>query len=133
MLSSLTTKIALRKVGIKSDTFSFPAWTGPGLPESPQNGPRPPPSGRKSTNAGLDETERSGAAWPAWMRVSNLPISVQPWLSPPPPPVPVAVCPHKGDMAPVDRDGKVAVAAGRPVIVVFLRCVGCACELASLP
>ncbi|KAF2966899.1 hypothetical protein GQX73_g6661 [Xylaria multiplex] len=49
------------------------------------------------------------------------------WLSPVPPPVPVAAeCPKPGDLAPLDRDRRLKFGGGRPVIVLFLRCVGCA-------
>ncbi|ORY60703.1 uncharacterized protein BCR38DRAFT_442245 [Pseudomassariella vexata] len=109
MFSSLTTKLALRKAGIKSDTFDFSSEA------------KPP----KGTKAGLDEQE-SSVGWPAWISTKKLPLTAQAWLSPPPPPIPIAECPKVGDLAPLDRDRQLSFGNGKPVIVVFLRCVGCA-------
>ncbi|KAB5559983.1 hypothetical protein GE09DRAFT_1220650 [Coniochaeta sp. 2T2.1] len=130
MFSSLGTKLALRKLGLNSDSlnFSLPASSEPTDPK---------PSSRKLTkNAppgtvpGLDDQEDASDStnkWPAWMTVKSLPLTVQPWLSPPPPPIPVAAeCPKPGDLAPLDRDRKLTFGGGRKVLVVFLRCVGCA-------
>ncbi|KAG7122323.1 hypothetical protein HYQ44_003221 [Verticillium longisporum] len=73
-----------------------------------------------------DEGNTNGG-WPAWMSMKSIPVTVQPWFTPPPPPVPVAVvCPKVGDVAPLDRDRKLIFGGGRPVLLVFLRCVGCA-------
>ncbi|KAK7985169.1 hypothetical protein PG988_002791 [Apiospora saccharicola] len=66
MFSSLTTKLAMRKVGIKSDTFDF---SGP----APKKGAPEP-----------DENANGG--WPQWMTVKKLPLTAQAWLSPLPPP-----------------------------------------------
>ncbi|OAA60384.1 Thioredoxin-like fold protein [Niveomyces insectorum RCEF 264] len=156
MFSSLTTKLAMRKIGISNDTFNFTlpdlgfggtgnAAAGPTtLPGSPdahkknksktRSVPGPP-----GTVPGLEDEEEDddntaghrrnsdGKAWPAWMTVRALPLTVQPWLTPPPAPIPVAAaCPRKGDAAPEDRDRKLTVGGGKPVLVVFLRCVGCA-------
>lgn len=115
MFSSLTTKLALRKVGIKSDTFDFAA--------------APPPS-KNDKAAAADADEAAAAAWPpAWMSMKSLPLTAQAWLSPVPPPVPVAAeCPKIGDLAPLDRDRQLVFGGGKRIVVLFLRCVGCACE-----
>ncbi|KAF9879468.1 hypothetical protein CkaCkLH20_03011 [Colletotrichum karsti] len=114
MLSSLTTKIALKKVGLNSKSFDF---SGGGSDTKSKSG----------TNPGLDDVaENSNGGWPGWMSMKSLPITVAPWFSPPPPPVPVAEPPKIGDLAPLDRDRKLEFGRGKPVLVVFLRCVGCA-------
>ena len=125
MFSSLTTKIALKKIGLSADSLSFPEQ---------EEKPKPKPK-KLSKNApsgsvpGLDEEEDPDSSkWPAWMSVRSLPLTVQPWLSPPPPPIPVAECPKPGDPAPLDRDRKLTFGGGKAVLVVFLRCVGCACK-----
>ncbi|KAI2634969.1 hypothetical protein GGS26DRAFT_532476 [Hypomontagnella submonticulosa] len=109
MFASLTTKLAMRKVGLSSDALDFTS-------SKPNNGSVP----------GLDELEESNSGWPAWMSTKKLPLTAQAWLSPAPPPVPVAECPKPGDLAPLDRDRQLTFGGGRPVIVLFLRCVGCA-------
>jgi hypothetical protein len=109
MLSSFTTKLALRKVGIKSDTFDFSSKS------------------TKGSQPGLDE-EESSSGWPAWMSPKKLPLTAQAWLAPVPPPVPVAECPKIGDLAPLDRDRQLNFGGGKRVVVLFLRCVGCACK-----
>ena len=108
MFSNLATKLALKKVGISSDTFTSK---------------RP----SKRTPAADDDDW----SWPEWMSVKGLPISVQPWLTPPPPPIPVGKLPQVGELAPLDRDRRIVCGRGGPVLVVFLRCVGCACK--SIP
>ncbi|KAI1460161.1 hypothetical protein F4805DRAFT_17532 [Annulohypoxylon moriforme] len=112
MFSSLTTKLAMRKVGLSSDALDFSS------PKSskPSDGSLP----------GLDDLEESNSGWPAWMSTKKLPLTAQAWLSPVPPPVPVAECPKPGDLAPLDRDRQLTFGGGKPVIVLFLRCVGCA-------
>ncbi|KAJ8127723.1 hypothetical protein O1611_g5913 [Lasiodiplodia mahajangana] len=61
------------------------------------------------------------------MSTKKLPLTAQAWLSPVPPPVPVATeCPKQGDVAPLDRDRQLQFGGGRPAIVLFMRCVGCA-------
>ncbi|KAL7620910.1 hypothetical protein AAE478_008220 [Parahypoxylon ruwenzoriense] len=117
MFASLTTKLAMKKVGLPSDAFDFSSSK----------------SGSKSTTngsvPGLDDLEESNnsSGWPAWMNTRKLPLTAQAWLSPVPPPVPVAAeCPKPGDLAPLDRDRQLNFGGGRPVIVLFLRCVGCA-------
>ncbi|KAI0172566.1 hypothetical protein GGR52DRAFT_413262 [Hypoxylon sp. FL1284] len=114
MFANLTTKLAMRKAGISSDTFDF--------------------SSKKSNNSkpadgsvpGLDDLEEPSSGWPAWMNTKKLPLTAQAWLSPVPPPVPVAERPKPGDVAPLDRDRQLTFGGGKPVIVLFLRCVGCA-------
>ncbi len=150
MLSGLSTKLAMRKMGISNDTFNFtlpdigglvggssssvadddnarskktrstplPPGAVPGLDEADEGG------GRRNRDSGSGDGKKP---WPAWMSVKALPLTVQPWLTPPPAPIPVAAaCPKKGDAAPLDRDRKLTVGGGKPVVVVFLRCVGCA-------
>ncbi|KAI1506037.1 hypothetical protein F5X99DRAFT_178036 [Biscogniauxia marginata] len=111
MFSTLTTKLAMKKVGLSSDALDF--------------------SSKDGSVPGLDELENNGSSsssWPpAWMSVKKLPLTAQAWLSPAPPPVPVAPeCPKPGDLAPLDRDRRLEFGGGRPVVVLFLRCVGCA-------
>ncbi|CAK7215209.1 hypothetical protein SBRCBS47491_002405 [Sporothrix bragantina] len=136
MFSSLTTKLAMKKMGLSSDTFnlSMPDMGGGGAQDDRGSNKlkkaRPSPDG---SVPGLDDDDRNGTSgngksWPAWMSVKALPLTVQPWLTPPPAPIPVATAPpKKGDTAPLDRDRKLTVGGGgKPVVVVFLRCVGCA-------
>ena len=129
MFSSLTTKIALKKIGMSSDTFNFSS------PDQPE--PKKLKKTRKDLPPGvvpgLDDEEEDSKGWPKWMTMKSLPLTVQPWLAPPPPPVAVAAeCPKIGDLAPLDRDRKLTFGGGRKVIVVFLRCVGCACKSKTL-
>ncbi|KAI0376205.1 hypothetical protein F5Y04DRAFT_214934 [Hypomontagnella monticulosa] len=111
MFTSLTTKLAMRKVGLSSDALDFSSKSS-----KSNDGSMP----------GLDELEESNSGWPTWMNTKKLPLTAQAWLSPAPPPVPVAECPKPGDLAPLDRDRRLTFGGGRPVIVLFLRCVGCA-------
>ncbi|KAI1760310.1 hypothetical protein GGR53DRAFT_93213 [Hypoxylon sp. FL1150] len=113
MFASLTTKLAMRKAGLSSDTFDFSSSKSS---SKPYDGSVP----------GLDELEGSSSGWPAWMSTKKLPLTAQAWLSPAPPPVPVAECPKPGDLAPLDRDRQLSFGGGKPVVVLFLRCVGCA-------
>lgn len=124
MFSSLGTKLALKKLGVPKDAMNVGSPFG-----SANDEPKRLKKNQKSlTSAELDELE--GNNWPKWMSVKSLPLTVQPWLSPPPPPVPVAAqCPDVGALAPIDRDRKLVLGNnGRKVLVVFLRCVGCACK-----
>ncbi|KAH6980920.1 hypothetical protein BKA56DRAFT_586166 [Ilyonectria sp. MPI-CAGE-AT-0026] len=114
MFSSLTTKLALKKAGLSSDMLDF---SGPARP--------PPNKLRKKPPSQLDNDD-DNAGWSGWMSVKSLPLSVQPWLNPPPPPVHVARVPGIGDKAPQDIEKKLVVGGGRRVLLVFLRCVGCA-------
>ncbi|KAF3014294.1 hypothetical protein E8E14_012059 [Neopestalotiopsis sp. 37M] len=118
MLSSLTTKLALRKVGIKSDTFDFasPAANKGGSSNS-----------KSAFDDDDDDSNTTTGGWPAWASTRKLPLTAQAWLSPVPPPVPVAAeCPKVGDLAPLDRDRQLSMGGGRRVVVLFMRCVGCA-------
>lgn len=131
MFSSLGTKLAMKKLGIPSDLTKASPFGGEAAPKDKKKGV----AGNKSY-MDLDEEDKANAsAWPKWMSVKNLPLTVQPWLSPVPPPVPVAAeCPKVGEPAPVDTDRKLMLnQGGKKVIVVFLRCVGCACKFPSLP
>ncbi|KAK3336383.1 hypothetical protein B0T19DRAFT_37197 [Cercophora scortea] len=122
MFSGFATKIALKKLGI------------PSIPSDPFNLSSTEPEPRKpnkltKTNPGasLDSNpDDKSANWPAWMSIKSLPLSVQPWLTPVPPPIPVAEPPKIGDLAPMDRDRELVLGRGKMVLVVFLRCVGCA-------
>ncbi|KAI4596063.1 hypothetical protein KJ359_006355 [Pestalotiopsis sp. 9143b] len=114
MFSSLTTKLALRKVGLKSSDLDFSS---------------PAPKDNNKAKSGFDDDEENSAngGWPAWMSTRKLPLTAQAWLSPVPPPVPVAAeCPKVGDLAPLDRDRQLALGGGKKVVVLFMRCVGCA-------
>ncbi|KAI0522241.1 hypothetical protein F5B22DRAFT_466456 [Xylaria bambusicola] len=114
MLSSFTAKLAMKKVGLSSDALDFSS--------TPSN-----PSKSDSNAKYDDEDDSSNSNWPAWMSTKKLPLTAQAWLSPTPPPVPIATeCPKPGDLAPLDRDRQLEFGGGRPVIVLFLRCVGCA-------
>ena len=121
MLGSIGTKIALKKLGLPKDPFDFSGFTSdPGREPNKLRKPRPgdPPSD------GYDDE----SSWTSWMSLKSLPLTVHPWLSPPPPPVDVARVPRIGDQAPRDIDGRLVFVRGRRTMVVFLRCVGCACE-----
>ena len=110
MFSNLATKLALKKAGISPEAFIFSSKT----PKAPKTSDDRPSSDDDSP-------------WPAWMSVKALPVTVQPWLAPPPPPIPVGQLPKVGEFAPRDGGGKIVCGRG-PVLVVFLRCVGCACK-----
>lgn len=124
MFSSLGTKLAMKKLGLPSDLTKASPFGGETTTSKKKGG--------ASNNQGVDDLDDGGnnaMAWPKWMSVKNLPLTVQPWFSPVPPPVPVAAeCPKAGEPAPVDQDKKLVLGDGRKVIVVFLRCVGCACK-----
>ncbi|KAH7161214.1 hypothetical protein EDB81DRAFT_755788 [Dactylonectria macrodidyma] len=116
MFSSLTTKLALKKAGLPSDILDFSS--GPA---------REPNKLRKKPPSNLDDQDGdNGTSWSGWMSVKSLPLSVQPWLSPTPPPVDVSRVPGIGDKAPLDPQKRIVFAGGRRVLLVFLRCVGCA-------
>ncbi|KAH7265992.1 hypothetical protein FSOLCH5_013090 [Fusarium solani] len=107
MLSSLTTKLALKKAGIPSDILDF------------QQQPE------KSSKSNQDD-QQPPQSWGSWMSIRSLPLTVQPWLSPPPPSVAVGRVPGIGDKAPVDRERRIVLGGRRRTLLVFLRCVGCA-------
>ncbi|GKU06145.1 tsa antioxidant enzyme protein [Fusarium langsethiae] len=110
MLSSFTTKLALKKAGIPSDILSFPTEK-----REPNKLRKNPPSPSEND---------ADSSWSSWMSVRSLPLTVQPWLTPPPAAVSVGRVPGIGDKAPVDRTQKLRL--GKRTLVVFLRCVGCA-------
>ncbi|RSM20680.1 hypothetical protein CDV31_000367 [Fusarium ambrosium] len=66
MLSSFTTKLALKKAGIPKDILDFQQ-------QQPE---------KKSKSNQDDEPPQS---WGSWMSIRSLPLTVQPWLNPPPP------------------------------------------------
>ncbi|TLD07553.1 hypothetical protein PgNI_10233 [Pyricularia grisea] len=120
MFNGLATKLAMKKMGIPKNALDMSALTGGSSSTEPNKLKKNPP--------GQEDADAANAnGWPKWMTVKNLPLTAQAWLSPPPPPVPVAAeCPKVGDLAPLDRDRKIEFGGGRRVLVVFLRCVGCA-------
>lgn len=128
MFNSVATKYALKKAGISSKTFDF------SLPSSdPTPPPRQPNKLRKNPPPGWqpgqdDNDDAANGGWASWMSVKSLPLTAQAWLSPPPPPVAVGRVPGIGDKAPKDQQGKLRLGGGKRILVVFLRCVGCACE-----
>lgn len=129
MLSSLTTKIALKKVGLPSDTFDLSSWT---LPSSPSTDPRREPNKLRKRPPpprpeGYEDNDGENS-WGSWVSGISIPLTVHPWLTPPPPPIRVAGVPTVGDAAPVDREGRLKLGGGQRTLVVFLRCVGCACR-----
>ncbi|KAI8958138.1 hypothetical protein F5Y11DRAFT_351833 [Daldinia sp. FL1419] len=93
MFTSLTTKLAMKKVGLSSDALDFSSSK-----TSRSNDGSVP---------GLDDLEESNSGWPAWM-------------------IPIVEYPKPGDLAPIDRDRQLSFGGGKPTIVLFLRCVGCA-------
>ncbi|KAF4459183.1 tsa antioxidant enzyme [Fusarium albosuccineum] len=115
MLSSLTTKLALKKAGIPSDILDLPNQLTAQPQRTPNKLRKNPPS----------QTEDESQGWGSWMSIRSLPLTVQPWLNPPPPAVAVARVPGIGDKAP-DKDPRLALGQGKRVLLVFLRCVGCA-------
>ncbi|GAB1311554.1 hypothetical protein MFIFM68171_01764 [Madurella fahalii] len=145
MFSNLAAKAALKKVGLPSDAFNFASpWdsssnssSGNGNGNGNGNGkakplrkltkqPTPPDNNPNNTN---------NKSWqPEWMSIKSLPLTVQPWLTPRPPPIPVADPPRAGDLAPLDRDRQLSafLGSGNKALVVFLRCVGCAFAQRSL-
>ncbi|KAK0733808.1 hypothetical protein B0T26DRAFT_632328 [Lasiosphaeria miniovina] len=116
MFSKLATKVAMKKAGISSDSFNF-SW--PDLN-----------AGAKSVFGDVRNSVSGGdndkSAWPSWMSARALPLTAQAWLTPPPPPIPVADPPKVGELTPLDRDRQLTFGGGNKVLVVFLRCVGCA-------
>lgn len=125
MFSSLGTKLALKKLGVPKDAISFATSSSP----APSNNKR---GAAAANTSAFDDDDAPANAWPKWMSVKSLPLTAQAWLSPPPPPVPVAAsCPAVGGRAPVDMSGKLVLGAGKRVMVVFLRCVGCACKFSN--
>ncbi|KAL7947529.1 hypothetical protein V8C42DRAFT_343470 [Trichoderma barbatum] len=112
MLSGLTTKLALKKVGLSSDALDLSALTAPS---------------RTSTGTSTSKSTGTGdGAWGTWMSTTSLPLRVHPWLSPPPPPVKLAPVPRIGQVAPLDRQRRLQLGGKTKCLVVFLRCVGCA-------
>ncbi|EFY94738.1 hypothetical protein MAA_09766 [Metarhizium robertsii ARSEF 23] len=79
MFSSLATKIALKKAGIPSNALDF-------------SSPREPNKLRKDQPA--DDQDSNN--WSSWLSYKSLPLTVHPWLSPPPPPIQVQGWKEKG-------------------------------------
>lgn len=115
MLSSLSTKLALKKVGLSSKDLDLSAFAAPSQTNT-----------GKRTVTGDDA--QGGGAWGTWMSNTSLPLKVTPWLSPPPPPVKLAPVPRIGQVAPLDRQRRLQLGGRTKYLVVFLRCVGCACK-----
>lgn len=137
MLSSLATKAALSKVGLSADAFDLSKLTNPLAPSEPHREPnklrkRPPPNRTTDVRYRDDHGNDDDDSWSSWfsgINVKSLPLTVHPWLAPAPPSVAVAAAaPTVGDKAPLDRDGKLRL-GGQRTLVVFLRCVGCACTI----
>ncbi|PWI68254.1 hypothetical protein PCL_02023 [Purpureocillium lilacinum] len=115
MLSSLSTKLALKKLGLPSNTLDFSS-----------SSPAASSSSRDRRRDDAHDDDKSQGWGSSWLSVRSLPLTTQSWLSPPPAAVPVGRVPRIGDLAPRDPDGKLQLGGGRRVLVVFLRCVGCA-------
>ncbi|KAL5093951.1 hypothetical protein Trisim1_009425 [Trichoderma cf. simile WF8] len=113
MLSSLSTKLALKKVGLSSKDLDLSAFAAPSQTST-----------GKRTGTGDDA--QGGGTWGTWMSNTSLPLKVTPWLSPPPPPVKLAPVPRIGQVAPLDRQRRLQLGGRTKCLVVFLRCVGCA-------
>ncbi|UKZ81445.1 hypothetical protein TrVFT333_009217 [Trichoderma virens FT-333] len=111
MLSGLTTKLALKKVGLSSDALDLSALTAPS---------------RTSTGKSTGTGDTQSGAWGTWMSTTSLPLRVHPWLAPPPPPVKLAPVPRIGQVAPLDRQRRLQLGGKTKCLVVFMRCVGCA-------
>ncbi|KAE8454519.1 hypothetical protein EG329_000142 [Mollisiaceae sp. DMI_Dod_QoI] len=111
MFTKLTTKIALRKAGIPSNTFSFPDTSSP---SSSKDGSTSPFAGAAN----------------AWQNL-QVPKALKSWTTPPPPAIEVAPAPVWGTRAPrcegENGRGKLELPPldGRPSVVVFLRHTGC--------
>jgi hypothetical protein len=131
MLSSFGTKIALKKVGLSTSTFDLSTWSAPPT-SSGASSRREPNKLRKRQPTPEEEAENGWASWMGSWNVQSLPLTISPWFAPPPPPVHVARVPNIGDKAPVDCDGRLKL-GGKKTLVVFLRCVGCACESFPCP
>ncbi|KIL88038.1 hypothetical protein FAVG1_08921 [Fusarium avenaceum] len=113
MLSSFTTKLALKKAGIPSDILDF------------SEKKREPNKLRKNPPQPSDEND-ADSGWGSWMSIRSLPLTVQPWLTPPPAAAAIGRLPGIGDKAPLDKSQKLRLGGGKRVLLVFLRCVGCA-------
>jgi len=114
MFSKLTTKIALRKVGLSSDVFSLPN-SAPSFNNNP-NG--------KDVNL-KDANSASPSAFSNPFATLTVPKSWQSWQTPPPPQVEIADSPVWGTRAPSSAKLRLPAADGRPTVVVFLRHCGC--------
>lgn len=123
MFSSLGTKVALAKVGLPSNSLDFSSWT---VSDPQANKLRKRQPAPRDPDEHDDEGENGWASWMSQWNVKSLPLTIHPWLQPAPPPVEVGVVPNVGDKAPLDRNERLKI-QGR-TLVVFLRCVGCACK-----
>ncbi|KAL6872094.1 hypothetical protein J3F83DRAFT_713947 [Trichoderma novae-zelandiae] len=106
MLSNLSAKMALRRVGFTGDD------------------PHPPILAVPSRSTTPDSQNSSRGQW--MISAKSIPQTVQPWLSPPPLPVKLAPVPRIGEVAPLDRGKRLELGRRSKCLVVFLRCVGCA-------
>lgn len=119
MLGKLSTKIALHKAGLGSLNFSAPTF--------PSN------STTTSTNSngkGIGEEQATGD-WTTTNPFAKItvPKALAPWTTPPPAPIDVAPAPAIGGRAPDCKELRMPYGGGKGVVVVFLRCCGCPCEL----
>jgi hypothetical protein len=108
MFAKLTTKIALRKAGIPSNTFDIPNY--PAATNSKDPNAASPFQSIQDTFANL-----------------QVPKALKSWQTPIPPPVEVAQPPVVGDRAPSNVKLSLPIGDGRPSVVVFLRHCGCPC------
>ncbi|RDW62141.1 hypothetical protein BP6252_11574 [Coleophoma cylindrospora] len=104
MFSSLTTKLALRKVGLSTKDFSFPSE----------------PTGK----AGKQDPDNA-SPFPNPFATIALPKSLLSWQTPPPPPVELGAPPVWGTRAPTSSKLRLPGQDGRPTVVVFMRNTGC--------
>ena len=119
MLANFGTKIALKRVGLPSNTFDF-SGLGNAFAGDPD---RQPNKLRKDPPWMKPAAEESDTSWSSWM-----PLTVQPWFASSTTSMPISHVPQVGDEAPKDQDKQLQL-GGRKTLVVFLRCVGCACML----
>lgn len=114
MFSKLTTRLALHKAGIPSNTFS--ART---LESNPSKAKDP-------------DQQNELIPFPNPLAKFSVPKSWQSWATPPPPPVEVGVPPAIGTRAPSSMKLRFPSGDGRPTVVVFLRHCGCPCAFGPL-
>ncbi|KAK4186410.1 hypothetical protein QBC35DRAFT_412782 [Podospora australis] len=129
MFSNLAAKAALKKVGLPSDTLdSFNKWAKSDSSSSSSSSSNTKPN--KLTKSPPAAGSNDGTTTTKWnISIKSLPLTVQPWFTPKPPPIPISAPPKIGDFCPVDSTNRglsPSLGTGKKVLVVFLRCVGCA-------